>query len=363
MATNCCVRFASLMSALVVLTACSEEAPPPPERVRAIKPYYVSEPAGGELRRYSGSIASSDTSALSFPVGGTVQTVEVAQGDQVQSGQVLATLDPEPFEINVTSARSQLQSAEANYDNQQVNLDRQKELYDRGWVAKAAYDQAKAAYDSAEGDLNLARSRLSSAQRDLNNATLVAPFDGVIAARNVEPFTEVGVGTALFEINSEGALEVDISIPDTLISRVSIGQPVRVDVLNGEECGCSGRITEIGSVAGAANAVTATAALLDAPPQLLPGMAAEVTVMFRTEGSTGGFLVPLVAIAPGPDENTGYVFKFNPDTGTVVKTFVQGETVRDNLVGLTEGVGPGDIVAAAGVSFLDDGQRVTLIGQ
>ncbi len=354
-------HLVSMIVCALFVSACSEDQAPPPERIRAIKPYYVSEPAGGKMRRYSGSNASSDTSSLSFPVSGTVQTVDVNAGAQVQSGQVLATLDPEPFEINVTSARSQLQSAEANFENQRVNLDRQKELFEREWVAKAAYDQALAAYESAEGELNLARSRLSSAQRDLNNARLTAPFDGVIASRDVEPFIEVTAGQRLFEINSEGALEVDISVPDTMISRVSMGSPVRVDVLNGEACGCDGRITEVGSVAGAANAVTA--ALLDAPSQLLPGMAAEVTVTFSNEGQDAGYLVPLVAIAPGTEPESGYVFKFDLDTGTVKKTLVRGRAGQDNLVALSEGVGPGDIVAAAGVSFLEDGQRVKLMGQ
>ena len=78
----------------------------------------------------------------------------VNQGDQVERGQVLASLDPEPYEISVTSARSQLQSAEANYINKRADLERQKDLLEKGWVAKAAYDQAVAAYDSAEGDLN-----------------------------------------------------------------------------------------------------------------------------------------------------------------------------------------------------------------
>lgn len=352
----------TLMGCLA-LSACSEEVAPVPDRIRAIKPYYVSEPAGGETRRYSGSIASSDTSSLSFPIGGTVQTVVANQGDQVQRGQVLATLDPEPYEISLRSARSQLQSAQANYENQQANLARQKDLLDKGWVAKAAYDQAIASFDSAEGDLNVARSRVSSAERDFSNTKLTAPFDGVIATRDIEPFVEVTPGQALFEINSEGALEIDISVPDTLINLVSLGQPVRVDALNGADCGCTGRIIEIGSVAGAANAVTVKAALLEAPSDLLPGMAAEVTLTLSDEQLDAGYLVPLVAIAPGPEPETGYIFKYQPDTETVVKTFVRGRAGRDNLVGLTEGVGPGDIVAAAGVSFLQDGQRVTLMGQ
>ena len=74
--------------------------------------------------------------------------------------------------------------------------------------------------------------------------------------------------------------------------------------------------------------------------------------------------MPLVSIAPGDDNLTGYVFRFDPETGTVSKIGVQTEgVISGNLVGITHGVSAGDIVAAAGVSFLRDGQRVKLIGQ
>lgn len=347
----------------LALSSCGEEAAPISERIRAIKPYYVSDPAGSEVRRYAGSIAASDTSSLSFPVAGTVQTVDVSQGDPVERGQVLATLDPERFELDVTSARSQLQSAEADRTNKLADLERKKDLLDKGWVAQAAYDQAIAAFDSAEGNLNLARSRLSSAQRDLRNTTLIAPFDGVIAARSVEPFTEATPSQALFEINSEGALEVTISVPDSIIGRFSVGLPVTVDAANDQGCGCTGRVTEIGSVAGAANAVNVKVALLQAPSELLPGMAAEVTVVLNDDGLASGYLLPLVAIAPGPEMESGFVFKYDENSQTVKKTLVRGRAGRDNLIAVTEGIGPGDIVAAAGVSFLEDGQKVTVMGQ
>ena len=87
---------------LGLLVGCGEDAGgDTSERIRAIKPYYVSEPAGGDVRRYSGTIAPSDTSALSFAVSGTVATVAVNHGDRVVAGQVLATLDPKPLELDV----------------------------------------------------------------------------------------------------------------------------------------------------------------------------------------------------------------------------------------------------------------------
>jgi RND family efflux transporter MFP subunit len=336
-------RFSLITAGLITaisLSGCDDAAPPETaERIRAIKPYYVTEPAGATVRRYSGTVAASDTSALSFAVSGTVQTVTIKQGARVTPGQVLATLDP------------------------RVDLDRQRQLYAKGWVAKAALDQAVAAHDGAEGELNLARSRLGTAERDLANTRLTAPFGGVIASRNVEPFTETSRGTAVFQINSEGALEVDLSIPDSVVGRLTIGLPVTIEISTIPGCGCSGRITQIGTAAGAANAVDVTASIIDAPGDILPGMAAEVSVPFLSTDGKRGFLVPLVAIAPGDETARGYVFKFDSAKGAVRKTAVTGAKGRENFIEIIAGVTAGDIVAAAGVSFLRDGQKVKLLGQ
>lgn len=356
------------LALLGLLAGCGEEPPGEQgeqgERVRAIKPYYVSEPAGGDVRRYSGTIKASDTSALSFALAGTVATVAVKPGESVTAGQVLATLDPRPLELDVQAAQSQLDSARAKRDEKKTMLDRQRTLFDKGWVAKAALDQAVAAFEAADGDLNLARSRLGSAERDLAKTRLTAPFDGQIASRELEPFEEVVAGQEVFLVNSVGALEVDLSVPDSVISRVAVGAPVTVEVSTLAGCGCAGRITEVGTTSGSANAVQVTAALLQSRPELLPGMSAEVSVVLSGGGAARGFLVPLSAIAPGDAAAQGYVFRFDAEAQQVRKVPIRGgEGVAQNLIEIVEGVAPGDVIAAAGVSLLRDGQRVKLLGE
>lgn len=348
----------------LLVAACEEEVQQTSERIRAIKPYYVVEPAGGDVRRYSGTIQATNTSSLSFAVAGTVQTVKVNKGDRVAKGQLLASLDPKPFELNVQVAQAEQASARAELQNQKAELDRQRQLFDKGWVAKAAYDTAVTKFESAEEQLNLARSRLGLAERDLAKARLQAPFEGVIALRDVEPFVEVSQGKTVFQVDSKGAFEVELQVSDTIIGKLSLGAPVTIDAGTVAGCGCTGRITEIGSVSGAANAVPVTAAILQAPQGLLPGTTVEVSVVLANDGGADGFLVPLVAIAPGDSAARGYVFKYNPESGVVRKTPVRGDgVVSGNLIAATEGVAAGDIIAAAGVSFLRDGQRVKLMGQ
>jgi RND family efflux transporter MFP subunit len=276
----------------------------------------------------------------------------------------IATLDPKRFDLSVNAEKSQLSSAQANYSDKKSELERQRQLFKKGWVAKAAIDRAVAAFDSAARELNPARSRLGSVEKDRADTILRAPFDGVIATRDVEPFEEIASGKALFLVNSEAALEVDLSVPDSIISRISVGAPATVRVSTVPGCGCSGRITEIGTASGSANTVPVKVALLEKRSGLLPGMSAKASVTLSGGETARSFLVPLTAIAPGDKEAQGYVFKFNADSKALSRVPVRRRNgVRDNYIAIAEGVGAGDILATAGVGILRDGQRVKLLGE
>ena len=159
-------------------------------------------------------------------------------------------------------------------------------------------------------------------------------------------------------------MEVDVSVPDTIVGRIAPGATARIDVGTIEGCGCEGRITEIGVASGAANAVQVKAVLSNPQAGLLPGMSAEVELPLSGGAEQVGFLIPLTAISPGDDQAAGYVFVFNPDQRVVQKTAVTpGQGVLENLVAISSGLDAGDIVASAGVSFLRDGQSVTLLGE
>ena len=91
--------FSTLLPAAVIAIALAGCEPPPPavvEQVRAIKTITVTEFASGQTRKYSGIVQATDSSSLSFQVGGNVQEVNVNLGDHVEQGQVLATLDKKP---------------------------------------------------------------------------------------------------------------------------------------------------------------------------------------------------------------------------------------------------------------------------
>lgn len=357
------VRAACLLSVSLLLIGCEEEATPIQERVRAIKPYTVVEPTGGAVRRYSGTVVAANSSNLSFAVSGTIADVKVKKGDVVEKGQVLATLDSRSLDLEVQAARSQLAAADADAKALKADLDRKQELFRKGWVTRAAIDNANGAYDAARSQLNLSRSKLGITQREQAKANLRAPFEGVIAVADIENFTEVTKGEPVFQIDSGGGFEVDLAVSDTVVGQLSIGSPVNIEATAIEGCGCIARITEIGTHAGAANTVPVTAAITESTDGLVAGMAVEAALVLSDGEQTRGFLVPLVAIAPGDTSSPGYIFKFDPSSGVVRKTPVTNEgVINGNFIGISEGVSAGDVIAAAGVSLLRDGQPVKLLG-
>ncbi|MBE7637074.1 efflux RND transporter periplasmic adaptor subunit [Sneathiella sp. P13V-1] len=356
-----CVRYVLAACLPLALAACGEEKVETTEVIRSIKPFYVSELSGGIDRTFSGAIKASGVSNLSFSVSGTIKEILVKQGDKVKKNQTIAKLDATPFEYEVNAARARQQAADAALKKASADLDRQKSLYEKGWVAKAAFDQAVLSIDSAKSDLRYANSHLQTAERNLAKTELKAPYDGVIAEKKADEFTEVTAGSSVVVINSTDVLEVEILVPDRAAPSLQLGQPVNVDAAGNADCGCTGRITEIGAVADAANSVVVTAALDGKPERVIPGTAVDVSILFRNDDGVDGYLVPLNAIVPGDNSGAGYVFKFDESSKQVRKTKVEGRAGEGNMVSITSGVGAGDILAAAGVSFLRDGQEVKLM--
>ena len=191
----------------------------------------------------------------------------------------------------------------------------------------------------------------------------MAPFDGVIAERHVDRFQEVLRGQKVFDVYIEEVMEAAVSIPESEIEGIYLGlnSEIRFPTRPGQVF--EGVVSEISSVAGTANAFPVKVAIQGSSEGIRPGMTAEVTILLAGESEQVAYLVPLVAIAPGDTDARGYVFVYDSQTSTVKKTpIVAAESgARDNHAVITKGVKAGDIIAVAGVSFLEDGQKVKLM--
>lgn len=351
-------RSLCLLLCVIFLTACGADTDED-KPVRAIQYIEVSDSASGQVRRISGIVQSSKKADLSFEVSGNVQAVNVKLGEQVVEGQILAQLDPKPYELALNSAQAELTKAKAQLLEKESDFKAKSTLYEKRFVAKTVVDTAKADYDTATQNVESAKAKLELAQRDLSHTALKAPFAGELAKRTIDPSTNVTAGQTVFQLLGQGGLEVDLSVPESLRRMITVNMPVTAvfPTLNGVKT--EGHVSEISASANELNAFPIKV-MIEPAEGVYPGLTAEVLFNYQPKGNALIFLIPATALLPGPDDHSAFVFVFDPKTSTVHKKLVSAQHMQSNAVEVSSGLSIGDIVATAGVHFLYDGQKVTL---
>ena len=353
-------RITWLLCIAVVLTACKEETEIT-KIIRPIEAITVGEQSAEQIGKYSGIVAAVESSSLSFEISGQVESVEVDIGDSVKKGQVLAVLDPEPYQLDLNAAEAELVTAKNNIAKTQAEYERQQRLFEQGAGAESRMEVAEYDYKSAMSAVEFQTAKLDLANRNLLNTKLPSPYDGVIAWRSVEPNEEVLAGQKILEINAAGKMEVQLAIPETSVHRLNIDDPVDITFPTLPGKPATGRISYIGGAAVTANAFPVKVELIGPHEQVKPGMTAEANLMLEDQDPEAGYLIPIQALLPAPEPNRGFVFVFDPDTSMVKKTAVRTSGAGQNRVIVEEGLEAGDVIAVAGVSFLTDGMEVTLM--
>ena len=360
------LHFFIIFASSLIAFGCGKKEEPP-EVIRSIKWIKVAETSAKQVRMISGTTKPVDQTALSFAVGGTVEKVEVKLGDQVKKGQVLAELDQQPFVLAVRDAEAGLSKAQANLVERRANYERYSALYESNNASKAELDEARASFDSAKSQVEAAQAQLGLARRDLRKTQIKAPFDGTISVKEIEPYMELSPGKAVFGLDGvESGFEVSAAVPDSLVIHLTSGDEAEVvfPTLNNRKVG--GVVTEIGSRSRAASTYPVTVQLQEQFDDFRSGMSVEVAFEFIPKSETGepletGLAAPVSAFVVG-EGNTSFVFIYDQQSTTVKKTQVKTVALRENDVIVEPGaLKAGDIIATAGVPFLNDGQKVNLM--
>ncbi len=353
-------RMVWLFCIAAVLTACKEK-PEIVEVIRAIKTITIKEQPAEQIRKFAGQVAAVDSSGLSFEVGGQVKAVEVDIGDRVKKGEMLAVLDPEPYQLDVDAIQAELVKAGDNVTKTKAEYERQKQIFEQGAGAQRYVEVAEYNYKAALSAVKFQKAKLDLVRRNLRKTKLLSPYNGVIAWRSVQPNEEVKAGQKILEINASGKMEVQLAVPETTVDRLHIDDPATITFPSLPDETAKGRISYIGGAAVKANAFPVKVELLDLGENIKPGITAEANLSLKTENRKPGYLVPMQALLPSPEPNRGYAFVYDPETSTVKKTPVRSRGTADKKVIIDEGLEAGDIIAVAGVSFLADGLEVKLL--
>lgn len=358
-------RFGALISfalAALLPAACEEAGKAPQSSPRPIAWAMAELHTGAEIRPLAGVVRASRKAPLSFRVGGRIEAIHVKLGEGFEKGALLARLDETSLRLALEERQGSLAEARARLTEAKGEHARKQRLHARGWVSEAGYEAALRALETARARLHMARARLTSARDDLAEARLEAPYAGVVVRRLAEPSQRVAPGQAVLEIQGHEGLEVHVSVPETMIERLQVDSRHEVRFPAREDVRAEARVKEIAADSGRGNAYPVVLSLADPPPKLRPGLSAEVLLRLEAGVEDEALVaVPLAAfLADGPGR--GLVFVHDAASGTVSQRAVEIARLTRSHALIRQGLAPGEIVAAAGVAFLEDGQPVRLLG-
>ncbi len=352
--------IAGAMAICVFTAGCGkDEVVVEEEMIRPVKVIKAGVADEGMERTFSGTVRARQKASLAFRVGGKVEKIWVEVGEKVKKDQVLAQLDPYDYELSVKNTESNLKSARAAYKNSESSYQRNKRLYENSNISKAELDQAETQRNSDRAQEEALEAQLEQARNQLAYASLKAPFDGFISAKEIDEFENVISGQSIFTLVDPGELKVNLGIPESLITRVREGEAVSVKLesLPGQEL--AGVVSEVVVALDASTGTYPVTVKISNPsPDILPGMAAEVTFTFGFAGGTG-LIVPTSALLEDIQTGDRYLWIFSD--GTVKKRQVKTGALVTEGIEIITGLKEGEIVVTAGVHRIEAGEKVRIL--
>ncbi len=182
----------------------------------------------------TGALSAVTTVQVGSQASGIIAKLYADFNSKVKKGDLLAELDPTPFQAQVEQQQASVLKATVDARNAGITFNRQKRLLADGLAAQSDFDAAKAAFDSANAQVSLAKASLSQAQTNLKYTKIVSPIDGIVVARQYDVGQTVAASfqaPTLFTIAQDlTKMQVSADVSESDIGRVQIGQPVRFTV-------------------------------------------------------------------------------------------------------------------------------------
>ncbi len=218
-------------------------------------------------------------------VSGIIDKIYVDYNDVVTKGQLIAELDKTNLVSELTSAQSNLASAQASLDYQEANYRRYKSLYDKGLVSADEYETAKLNYDKAVAQVTIEEQSVAKAQTNLGYAMIYSPINGTILSKEVEEGQTVASSMTtptLFIIAQDLTdMQVVADVDEADIGGVQDGQRVSFTVDAYPDDTFEGRVTQVRLEATTESNVVTYEVVISAKNddlKLKPGLTANVTI-------------------------------------------------------------------------------------
>ncbi len=317
----------------------------------------------GDYINALGTVTSVYTVTLASRVVGTLEAIHYREGQIVHKGELLAVIDPRPYQASYLQAQGQLQRDQAMLSNARIDLDRYRMALTQHAIPEQTFATQQATVNQDEGTVKIDQGNLEAAKVNVNYTEIRAPIDGRVGLRTVDPgnIVQANGTTGLLTITQLQPITVIFTMAEDYISAVATqmraGHKLRVDALsrdNQTELAQGTLLTIDNLVDPTTGTVRARATFQNRDYKLFPNEFVNAKLLVRT--LLGVNIIPNAAIQRNNEVAFVYVVNANK---TVQSRNVQVGTTDGNQSAVT-GVKPGETVVTDGFDKLQDGSQVSL---
>lgn len=328
------------------LASCSNKEEAKQEFVQPVKIYQVSNKTNEQSKKvFTGLVKESREVRLAFQIPGPLVKLNVDQGQFVKKGEVVAVLDERDYIVN-------LESANANYENAKLQAERYAALYEKKSTSKSIYDQMQAAY-------KLAKAQKEAAENALKDTKIYAPFNGYVQSMFVENFEKVGAGQPIVSILDLNNLELTVALSESDFLLKDSFEEFTCSFSNFKDTDFSLSLIDIERKPNGDNFFKMRLKLNTENKKIVPGMVASINASLKTEDS-GMYKVPVEAVFS--KKGKSFVWIFDQSKQSVNQREVSMIDFDSNgMVNLSKGISGGELIVAAGVHSLREGQKVKML--
>ncbi len=331
-----------LVTVLMYGCAGGSKSEPFVQRVSLTRPVALSDES---TRTYSGIVRAAHEVSLGFKTAGQIARIHVAEGDYVRQGQLLAELDDADYRLAVEALQIQ-------YDQLRDEVERTRQLFEQRSVSANDFEKASAGLRQLGVQLQANRNKLDYTK-------LYAPTDGYIQKVNFSPAEMVDAGTALLSLLDVSRMEIEVDIP--------AGEYLQRDRFTRFACRAAGvggeiplRLSGLPPKADGNQLYHLTLAFTAQPDrQLTAGMNVEVQITTTDTTRQRGYALPLGTIFL--DGGTPSVWVFGADSTVTRRAVVLDNTDAEGRAVIIDGLNGGEQIVRAGVSALEEGEKVRVI--
>ena len=363
-------RLDALLVSCIFLAAACKNKPAEPQKGPAQKPptsVLAAEVRKGDISVYLsglGTVTPVATVTVKSRVDGQLNRVLFKEGQVVRRGDLLAEIDPRPFEAELLQAEGALARDQAQLRNAHLDLQRFQDLFKKGYVSSQQLDAQSSLVHQYEGAVKANQGQIDNVRLKLSYARITAPISGRIGFRQVDEGNIVHAGDpeGLAVITQLQPITAVFSIPEDslpqVLKRLKNGSRLKVDAFDREQ---KQRLAE-GSVLTVDNQIDPTTGTVKVKAEfpnggneLFPNQFVNLRMLVDVKKDF--VIIPTASIQRGPQGTFVYVVK---EDGTVDMRKIVAGASQGGDTSVTEGLIPGEKVVVEGAERLKGGSKVQM---